>query len=438
MEPSSIALLSIPGLLAVLAMGLHVGIALGLMGLLGLFLITGSIHTALSILTTTPYAVTADFALAVLPLFILMGSFAGAGGLAEGAYNAAQKWLGRMPGGLAMATVVSNAIFGAACGSSAAACAVFTKFSVPQMHKYNYQREFACGTVAAAGVLTMLIPPSVLMVVYGILTGVSIGALFMAGIMPGILLAFIYSIGIFIWVKLKPEIIGGDATTKRVGWGERIIALKDVWGIVLLMLIVMGGIYGGLFTPTEAGAAGAFGAFILALAQGKLNKDNTWEILQEAGKITAMIFLLFIGAQIYSRFMSFSGLPGHVIEWVQALHLPSIVILSTLVFIYLILGCLIDSISMMVLTLPIAFPISQALGWHPLWFAMVVIMSIEIGLLTPPVGINVYVVSAAAGPDVSVESVFKASVPYFFMMVFALILLMLFPCISTFLPGLMK
>ena len=438
MEPSSIALLSIPILLAVLSLGLHVGIALGLTGLLGLFLITGSFHTCLSILTTTPYAVTADFSLAVLPLFILMGSFAGAGGLAEGAYSAAQKWLGRLPGGLAMATVVANAIFGAACGSSAAACAVFTKFSVPEMHKYNYQREFACGTVAAAGVLTMLIPPSVLMVVYGILTGVSIGSLFVAGVMPGILLALIYCIGIYIWVRLKPEIIGGGAQTGKTGWGEKIIALKDVWGIVALMLIVMGGIYRGLFTATEAGAAGAFGAFLLALAQRKLNMDNTWEILQDAGRITAMIFLLFIGAQIYSRFMSFSGLPQQVIEWVQASHLPSIVVLSVLVFIYLILGCLIDSISMMVLTLPIAFPISQALKWHPLWFAMVVIVSIEIGLLTPPVGINVYVVKAAAGPEVSVESVFKASVPYFFMMVMALVLLMLFPRISTFLPDLMR
>lgn len=438
MASSSVAILSIPILLVALAMGLHVGIALGLTGLFGLFLITGSFNTALSILATTPYAITADFTLAALPLFILMGSFAGAGGLAEGAYNAAQKWLDRLPGGLAMATVVANTIFGAACGSSAAACAVFTKFSVPQMRKHNYETGFACGTVAASGVLTMLIPPSVLMVVYGILTGVSIGGLFIAGIMPGILLTLVYMSGIFIWVKLRPEIAGGNTKNTRVSWGERIIALKDVWGIVFLMVVVMGGIYTGFFTPTEAGAGGAFAAFILALALRKLNRSNTWEILQDAGQITAMIFLLFIGAQIYSRFMSYSGLPEQIVTWIQVSNLPPMVILSSLVFIYLILGCLIDSISMLVLTLPIAFPISQTLGWHPLWFAIVVIMAIEIGLLTPPVGINVYVVKAAAGPDVSVESVFKASFPYFVMMLVTLIVLMMFPRISTFLPELMK
>lgn len=296
-----------------------------------------------------------------------MGSFAGQGGLAEGAYKAGQYWFGRLPGGLAIATTMANAAFGAACGSSIAACAVFTKFSLPEMKRHGYRTEFAGATIAAAGLLAMLIPPSVLMIVYGILTEQSIGTLFLAGVVPGLLLAVLYAIGIVVMVKVNPTLITGQAAgDERVTWKERLFSLREVAGIVVLMLIVLGGIYAGVFSPTEAGAAGAFGAFLLGVGLRKLTWRTLRESLLESGQTTAMIFVILIGATIYTKFLAVSGVLTRFVQWVQAGGWPPLVVLSALIVMYLILGCLLDSISMLTITLPFVFPISRAMQWDPI------------------------------------------------------------------------
>lgn len=435
MDPAVIAALSILFLFLLLGLGVQVGLALGLTGFLGFWAVTGSLQNALGLLSATPYKATAQFSLAVLPLFILMGVFAGHAGLAEGAFDSLRKWMGRLPGGLATAVVVANTAFGAACGSSIAACAVFTKFCLPEMRKHGYQPEFACASIASSGVLAMLIPPSVLMIMYGIITEVSIGALFIAGILPGLLLAGLYSLGIVIMVKLNPGLAG--SAVARASWKDKIFSLREFWGIAALMLLVLGGIYMGMFTPTEAGAVGAFGAFALALLLRKLPLRRLWDVLQDAGTATAMIFLIFIGAQLYSRFLAVSQLPANFVSWIEAAHVSPWIVLAGFLIMYLILGCLIDSISMMLITLPIFFPISQQMGWHPLWFAILVIMAIEAGLLTPPVGLNVYMVKTVAGPDVTVEGIFRAVIPFFGLVLLSLVILAAFPQISTWLPGLM-
>lgn len=431
-----IGAVSVAFMLLLVMLGVHVGLALGLTGFLGLWFMSGNLSTAIQLLATTPYAVVAVYALSVLPLFILMGIFAGHAGLAEDAYHAVNKWVGRLPGGLAIATVGANAIFGAACGSSMAACAVFTKFSFPQMKSYGYQDRFALSSIAAAGVLAMLIPPSVLMILYGIVTEVSIAALFIGGIFPGLLLAAMYSIGIILMVKLNPSL--APRATITATWKDRFISLKDIWGIILLMVVVLGGIYAGIFTPTEAGAAGAFGAFILALAMRKLTLQTLWSTMQDAGQTTAMAFFIIIGAQIYSRFLALSGFPVKLVELIQGAGLPPLLLLAAFMLIYLFLGCILDSFSIMLITLPLIFPVTKAMGWDPVWFGLLVVTNIEVGLLTPPVGLNVFVVKAAAGPDVELMNLFRGVVPFFFIMLLMLALLVVFPSIVTFLPGLMR
>jgi len=317
-----------------------------------------------------------------------------------------------------------------------AACAVFTKFSFPQMKSYGYQDRFALSSIAAAGVLAMLIPPSVLMILYGIVTEVSIAALFIGGIFPGLLLAAMYSIGIILMVKLNPSL--APRATITATWKDRFTSLKDIWGIILLMVVVLGGIYAGIFTPTEAGAAGAFGAFILALAMRKLTLQTLWSTMQDAGQTTAMAFFIIIGAQIYSRFLALSGFPVKLVELIQAAGLPPLLLLAAFMLIYLFLGCILDSFSIMLITLPLIFPVTKAMGWDPVWFGLLVVTNIEVGLLTPPVGLNVFVVKAAAGPDVELMNLFRGVVPFFFIMLLMLALLVAFPSIVTFLPGLMR
>lgn len=435
MDPILTGILSIPFLLVLLVLRVHIGLALYLTGFLGYWLMVGSLPAAIDILATQPYAVTATFTLTVLPLFMLMGIFAGQAGFATDSYDAARSWLGGIRGGLAMATVFANALFGAACGASAAACAIFTKFSVPEMYKHGYEPRFACASIVAAGTLAMLIPPSVLMIIYGMLTEQSIGALFIAGVGPGVLLAILYSITIFVMVKVNPKL----APIEKVhpSWRDRLLSSRKVWGIVAVVLLVMGGIYAGVFTPEEAGATGAFGAFILALFMRKLSWQTILSTLREAGRTTAMIFFLFAGATLYGRFLGLSGLPTLLGQAMEHSALPQIVVLIGILLMYLMLGCIIDSISMMTLTMPIVFPLSQAMGWDPLWFAMVVIVALECGLFTPPVGINVFVVKAAAGNLVTLEALFRAVVPFFFTMILGMAIIIIFPSISTWLPGLM-
>ena len=435
MDPLLIGALSIPFLLLLLMLRVHVGIALYSTGFLGYWVMTGNLQLAIRILSTQPYAVTASYTMSVLPLFLLMGVFAGLCGFAADAYDTGSKWLGGLKGGLAISTVIANALFAASCGATVAAIAIFGKFSLPEMRKQGYQPHFATAAITSAGALAMLIPPSVLMIIYGVLTEQSIGQLFIAGIGPGLLLALLLSIGIIVMVKLKPEL--APPMTTVFSWKERWLSLKKIWGIAILVIVILGGIYSGVFTPEEAGAVGALAAFCIAIILRRVDGRTIRSTLREASQVTGTMFMLYSGASLYGRFVALSGMPNLLGTWLETAKIPPLAILVVLILIYLALGCIMDSISMMTLTLPIVFPMSEVLGWHPLWFATVIIVVMELGLLTPPVGISVFVAKAVAGDDVTLESLFRAVIPFFFITLLALVLIIAFPPIATWLPELM-
>jgi C4-dicarboxylate transporter DctM subunit len=437
MEPLTWGVVGFIAVLVLLALGIHVGLALAIVGLVGIVGMTGSISLGLGLLTTTPYSTTAVFAFTVLPLFIIMGLFATHAGMSGKAFDAAYKWVGRLPGGLAIATTWANALFGACTGSSVVACAVFTRISLPEMRKRRYDKRFACGTIAAAGMLGMLIPPSALMVIYGILTEQSIGVLLIAGIGPGILLTIVFSLGIMILTSLRPQL--APRAEIATPWRDKVRSLSGVWGIMVLVIGIIAGMYSGVFTPTEAGAAGAMGALILALLSRGLTWANFAAALHEGAQTTAMIFFILIGAMIFARFLVLTGLPNAFVGWVLQAGIPAMAIVILFLAMYLFLGMFQDSISMMSITLPVVHPIIVQLGVDPIHFAMLVVMAIEIGLLTPPVGLNVYTVRSVAaqvseGEDVSLDDVFRGIVPFFALSLIALAVMILVPSISTLLP----
>jgi len=437
MDPLTWGVLGFVAVLVLLALGVHVGLALAIVGLVGIVGMTGSVSMGLGLLTTTPYSTTAVFAFTVLPLFIIMGLFATHAGMSGKAFDAAYKWVGRMPGGLAIATTWANALFGACTGSSVVACAVFTRISLPEMHKRHYDKRFACGTIAAAGMLGMLIPPSALMVIYGILTEQSIGILLIAGIGPGLLLTVVFTLGIIGLASLRPQI--APRADIAAPWRDKVRSLSGVWGIMVLVVGIIVGMYTGVFTPTEAGAAGAMGALILALLSRGLTWTNFAAALHEGAQTTAMIFFILIGAMIFARFLVLTGLPSAFVGWVLQAGIPPMAVVILFLAMYLFLGMFQDSISMMSITLPVVHPIIVQLGIDPVHFAMLVVMAIEIGLLTPPVGLNVYTVRSVAsqipeGEDISLDDVFRGIVPFFFLSLIALAVMILVPSISTVLP----
>jgi C4-dicarboxylate transporter DctM subunit len=435
MEPIAAGLIGSLCMLILIALGTYIGPALAAGGLLGLVLMFGDLQTALGILTNTPYSTVAVFALSVLPLIILMGILALHSGLTDAAYKAAYKWLWRLPGGIAIATTWACAAFGAACGSSAATAAIFTKVSLPEMGKAGYQKRFSCGSIAAGGTLGMLIPPSALGIIYGILTENSIAKIFIAGIGPGILLSIIFSGGIYILAKRNPKL--APRLELNVPLREKISSLVGLWGIMVLATVVLGGIYVGVFTATEAAAVGAFAAFIIFLMSKTRSWTTIWGALLEAGQTNAMVFMILIGAMIFSRMLALTGITGKFIEIVSASGLHPMLILWIFLLMYLMMGCFFDSISIMSITLPVVYPLMVSYGFDPIWFGMVLIVTVEMGLLTPPVGLNVFVVKAAAGGDISLEEIFAGCFPFFLMMLIGLILIVYIPSIITWLPDTM-
>ena len=435
MEPLWLGLSALGALFFLLALGVHVGLSLIIVGFAGFVVVTGSFQTAMGILTTTPYATIAVFSLTVVPLFVLMGLFALHSGMGDAVYTAAFRWVGRIPGGLGIATVMGNTGFGAVCGSSVVAATVFTKLSVPQMRRYGYDMKFACGITASSGIIAMLIPPSIYAVLAGIITEQPIGMLLLAGIGPGLLVGALFSTGIASMVRARPRLapIMPEPTT----WAERFDSLRSTWAVLLLALSVVGGIYLGVFTPTEGGAVGALGALLIALLTRRLTWKATKSSLWETVRVVCMIKLVIIGATIFSRFLAVSGVTQQLVQGVIGSGVPPLVMLSLFMIMYLILGCFLDGISMMFLTLPVIFPIVVAMGFNPIWFLTITIVAIELGLLTPPLGLNVYAVKAAAGDDITMEGVFQGVFPFFLLGVLALALLIVFPEVVTLLPSTM-
>jgi tripartite ATP-independent transporter DctM subunit len=434
LDPATTGIIVVILLFAALAVGVHIGVALGLSGLLGMFLAIGP-DAALGQIATIPFSTTNSFTLAVIPLFILMGSLATQAALTTDLYRAAFYWLGRLPGGLAMATTLASAAFGAACGSTVVNAAVFTRIAMPEMTKYGYDKRLSAGCIAASGTLASLIPPSILMVVFAVITEQSVGKLLIAGLIPGILSAAIYMIGIYVRVRRNPSI--APIPDVAISWKARWKSLYGVWGIMALFLLVMGGIYSGFFTPTYAGAVGAFGAFLIVIAKRRLNRKTLIDTFKDAGVTTSVIFIIVIGGIIFARFLTYTGLVTTVSEYLLALALDPYVYLMCFAAIYLVLGMLIDPIAIMVMTLPVMFPIMVGAGFDPVWLGVISIKLAEISLITPPVGLNVYVVRSASPIPLTLEDVFAGIWPFLILDFLTLGLLIAFPQIVLALPNLM-
>ena len=421
-------------LVFLLITGTHIGVGLGISGFIGI-LITINERAAFAQVATVPFSTTNSFTLAVIPLFILMGSLATQAGLTTDLYRAAYNWLGKISGGLAMATTLASAAFGAACGSTIVNAAVFTKMAMPEMTKFGYDKRLSAGCIAASGTLASLIPPSILMIIYAVITEQSVARLLVAGLVPGFLSAAVYMLGIYIVAKARPDLapIPNVTITRRERWES----LKGVWGISFLFILVIGGIYMGFFVPTYAGAVGAFGAFMIVAAKRKLNGRLLVDTFKDAGITTSTIFIIVIGGIIFARFLTYTGLVGDISEWMIALNLSPITYLIGFAILYLILGMLIDPIAIMVMTLPVMFPIMTSVGYDPIWLGVIAIKLAEISLITPPVGLNVYVVRSASPVKLRLEEVFAGVTPFLIMDVFTLALLIAFPSIVLFLPSLM-
>ena len=430
MSPEIIGILGIVLMFILLAMGMYVGIAMAIVGFLGLCLLVGW-QSGLSILGMTPLAEGSSYTLSVIPLFVLMGQFAFISGISTDIYKTVYAWMGRFRGGLAMATIVACAGFAAVCGSSLATGATMGMVAIPEMDKYKYNQKLSTGCVAAGGTLGILIPPSIGFVIYGILTQESIGKLFMAGILPGILLALLFILVIYVQCRLDPAMgpRGGGTT-----WSEKIKSLSGTWGILILIFVVMGGLYLGVVTPTEAAGVGAFGSFLIALFKGKLNIRGLIQCLMDTGKTTAMIFLIIIGANIFSSFLGLARIPMGLADFIAGLALPKMVILMAIILVYILMGCVMDCYAIMILTVPIIFPVVEALQFDPIWFGVLMVIVLEVGLITPPVGLNVFVLNAAA-PNVPLTVIFRGILPFLLAAFLAIVIITIFPEIATFLPS---
>ena len=421
-------------LLLLLIGGVPVGFSLGLSGVFGFVLLRGW-HLTFEFLALLPHSLVGSWVYVILPLFILMGHFAFGSGLTDKAYNLAQKWLGNFPGGLIIATIFACAIFSAASGSSLASAAVFTKVALPQLKRYKYDTKLALGGIASAAVLDVMIPPSGIMVLYSILTGVSLGKIMIAGFVPGFISAILFVAMIFVLVWIKPQL--APKVNQKVTWKEKIVSLKDSIEVVLLISVVMGGIYFGLVTATEAAALGAAVALIiLFIHRGKGSIVHLVSAMRDAASTTSFVFIIVMGAGLFTTFMMQTSIPQSLAAFMINLGWPKLQLTIILLAPYLILGMLLDPASMLFLTLPFIWPIVQGAGIEPIWFGILVVKLVEISMITPPVGMTVYVVHGLV-PEVSVGDIFKGTVPFLIMEFVSLFLLLLFPSISLFLVEMM-
>ena len=431
MEPTQVGLLGIFILIALLLSKMHIGLAMGMVGFFGFAYVTGW-EAAFGVLQTVPYTTFASDSLSVIPLFVLMGAFAFSSGMSEDLYAAVRTIFANLRGGLAMATVAACACFAAISGSSIATAATLGKVAMPEMRKYKYADSLACGAIAAGGCIGILIPPSVILLIYGILTEQSIGKLFAAGLIPGILQAAFYIVTIWLLTRRHPELgpPGPSSTSK-----EKVVAFFRTWDVIVLFLLVIGGLYAGIFTPTEAAGMGAFGAFCFSIIRGKMNWENFTSSLSSTVNTAGMLFTIVLGAMILGYFFSVTRLPVEFATYVSALPVSRYVVLLFIVIVYLILGCIMDSLAIVLLTVPVFFPLILQLGFDPIWFGVIVTRVTEMGMITPPVGMNVYVIHGIT--KVPMSTIFRGIGPFLIADVVELAFLIAIPEISTFLPSLM-
>lgn len=429
-----IALIGFGVLLLLIFLRVPIALAMGLVGLVGFAYLSNFNWTpALSMAARNTIDITQEYSLSVVPLFILMGNFVTRAGLSHELYRASHAFLGHRRGGLSMATVVACGGFSAICGSSLATAATMAKVAMPPMRKYGYSDALATASIAAGGTLGILIPPSVILVIYGVLTEQSIRELFAAGFIPGMLGVLLYIGAVYYTVLRDPS--AGPRGEKQ-SFAQKMEALAGVWGTLALFIVVMGGIYAGIFTPTEAAGVGAGGAFFIALFRKRLTFRALLEILAETAQTTTTLFTVLIGALIFSNFINRAGLPDELLSFVSGLDIAPMAVIFVILVIYIILGCVLESLSMLLLTVPMFFPLVQSLGFDLVWFGIVVVIVTEISLITPPVGLNIFVLSSVL-PDVKTGTIFKGVTPFWFADIFRLTLIVLIPALSLWLPDLL-
>ncbi len=426
-----IGIIGIVALIVLLFIGMNIGFSMLTIGFIGMAFVT-SLKGAMGILMAVPFSTGSNFSLSVIPLFVLMGQFAFFAGISEDLYRACYKWLGRVPGGLSVATIAACAGFAAICGSSTATAATMGAVTLPEMKRYNYKDSLATGCVAAGGTLGILIPPSVGFILYGVAAEVSIGALFAAGILPGIMLAVLYMLTVVVQCKINPEL---GPKSEVFPLKEKLAALAGVIPILVLFIVVIGGIFAGLFTANEGAGVGAFGAFLFMIFRKKCTKANFIKALRETVKITCMIFMIMVGANIFGNFLAFSNLPSLLAQSVLSLNVSPYIVLIIILLIYVVLGCIMDSLAMVLLLVPIFLPVVTGLGMDKIWFGVMMVMIMETGLITPPVGMNVYVIAGVA-KDVPLFTIFRGVAPFILALVIAVAIVILFPQISLILPSL--
>ncbi len=432
MSLTTLAIIGVVLLLILFLLRMPVAYVMALVGFAGFFYVT-SIEAAFRLIAQNVFHVFANYDLTVVPMFVFMGSIAFHSGMSKRLYEAAYKLIGHLRGGLALATILACAGFAAMCGSTNAEAAAMGRVTLPEMKRYKYDTSLATGCVAAAGSLGILIPPSTILIIYGILTQESIGRLFAAGILPGLLLTGLFALTIYILCRRNPALAPPGA---RAIWKERLASLTGIAEMVVLFLLVMGGIFVGVFTPTEGCAAGAAGAIVLALARGQLTWRGFVDSLEDTTRTTAMAFLILVGATVFGRFMAITRVPSELGAWVGGLPFPPFVIMGFIILGYLIGGCFMDSFALVTLTIPVLFPVICSLGFDPIWFGVIIVLVAEMGVITPPVGINVYVIKGVA-PDVPLETIFRGIFPFLGAIIVCIAILIAFPQIALFLPSFM-
>ncbi len=430
MDRDLVALLGFVAMFALMAVRVPIGIAMGIAGVGG-FALLSSTTPALNLLANVPLSVLTDYNLSVIPMFILMGAFASHSGMSAELFTAGRAWLGHRKGGLALASIAACGGFSAINGSSVATAATMTQVALPEMRRAGYHPGFAAGLIAAGGTLGIMIPPSVILVLYGLMTEVDITQLFAAGVVPGLMAIAFYAITVAIIARVRPEWMPRG---ERHGWGERLASLKPLWAVVLLFVFVLGGIYGGLFTVQEAAGVGAIGTLVIGMLRGRLRWTQIKAALIGALRVSSAIMMIVVGAYLFGYFLTITQFTQNAVEFLVHLPVGPYGVLALIMVGYLILGAVMDELAMILLTVPIVFPAMMQLGFDPVWFGVIVVMAVTFGMICPPVGMNVFVINSIAR-DVPLVDIYKGTMPFIAVDVVRLLILCAFPILSTWLPS---
>ncbi|MBI4967973.1 MAG: TRAP transporter permease [Rhodospirillales bacterium] len=430
MSSDAVAITGFVALFVLMLLRVPVGVAMGLVGVCGFGYLAG-FQPALKIVAQSPIRTATDAGFGVIPMFLLMGALASTSGMSRELFRAANTFLGHLRGGLGIATIAACGGFAAICGSSVATAATFSAVAYPEMRRYNYPQSFATGVIAAGGTLGIMIPPSVVLAVYGIITQQDIGKLFVAGIVPGLVAVGMYMATISLIGWAKPGFLPAGP---RSSWRERLAAVREIWAVALLFIFVIGGLYGGLFTATEAAGMGAGGAYVIAILRKKLDRKQLLTCLVDSVRTTASVFTILMGALIFGYFLTITQTPQKVTEFLTGLGLGTYGVLLVIMLMYLLLGCVMDAMAMIILTIPIVFPVIVALGFDPIWFGVIIVMTVELGLIHPPVGMNVFVIKSVV-KDVKISTIFLGVIPFVVTDILRLGVLIAFPILATWLPS---